>query len=52
MVIFGKVKSQKDKIMYNAHLLKFKRSKNVNGKPVAAVETKMVVLERRSLTSL
>ena len=27
---FGKVKSQKDKIMYSAHLLKFKRSKKVN----------------------
>ena len=27
MVIFGKVKSQKDLIMYSAQLLKFKRSK-------------------------
>ena len=41
--------------MYMPCLLKYKRSKNVKGKggeAVAVAETKMVVLERESLTSL
>ena len=47
-----KFKSQKDKKLYSAHLLKFKRSKNRLETGEEQQKRKMVVLERRSLTSL
>ena len=47
-------KSLEDKIVYMPCLLKYKISKNVKSKEeaVAVAETKMVVLERESLTFL
>ena len=45
-------KSQKDKLMYSALLLKFKRSKNVNGKPELLQKRKWRKLEREGPPSL
>ena len=52
MVIFGKVKSQKDKIMYSAHLLKFKRSKKHEFGRGDAVAKHGEILVRESLPYL
>ena len=52
MVIFGKLKSQKDKIIYSAHLLKFKRSKKCEFGRVDAVAKHGEILVRESLPSL